>query len=629
MQIKELKSKTKELENKIKYAVNDLLARNPLWQILVLVIISVIIIGLADLLIEPSDIVSDSGKSTGGQFWWLFTRLLDQGTFIGDYEYSTFVAVVGVMVTLGGILVLSLLIGIFSSKITEQIDSLKRGKSPIVQKNHLVVCGSGDRMYEVVRELVEAVEENSLSGKIVLFSSASREEMEEILSQRLKKNQRKKVICRSGVTTDYDALDLPRFDRCRGFVVVGDNDANIIKTLIAVEALREKNVPNGICEIRVKAKERIAKMAYKEIHCVPVREIVMRLLVQIGRQPGLSSVYNEVLSFNKSEFYLIKNPKIVGASFVEISRMINEGIAVGIESEENVILNPPSDMLFSSGDSLLVLAKNELVCSFSSETKCLVTSQKREAIIEKPLKILVFSGLSNSFGFMLDLLERYSEKGAEVTVAGSLPEVVGLRLLSEMEFTNCRVSYINRDRTDPDMVKALHLENFDTIMVISGKGAVMSDEEVDSECIVTLLIIKHLREEFIEDRGFEAWNTTVVSEIRNPRNRKLASAAGIDDFVVSNEVCSMVMAQLVIQPGLSKVYAEIFDPSGCEIQLRNALNYEPGKFCEIVEQGFARNEIVLGWLTGTRSNVEVLLNPKKDAIVPVGVDTKMVVIAER
>ena len=205
--------KTKEFKNKIKYAVNDLLARNPLWQILVLVVISVIIIGLADLLIEPSDIIPASGESTGGQFWWLFTRLLDQGTFIEDHQYNTFIAVVGVLVTLGGILVLSLLIGIFSSKITEQIDSLKRGKSPIVQKKHLVVCGSGDRMYEVVRELVEATEENALKGKIVLFSSASREEMEEILSQRLSKNQRKKVICRSGVTTDIDALELPRFDR--------------------------------------------------------------------------------------------------------------------------------------------------------------------------------------------------------------------------------------------------------------------------------------------------------------------------------------------------------------------------------------------------------------------------------
>lgn len=621
--------KIKELENKIKYAINDLLARNPLWQILVLVVISVVIIALADLFIEPSDIVSSSGESTGGQFWWLFTRLLDQGTFIGDHQYNTFIAVVGVLVTLGGILVLSLLIGIFSSKITEQIDLLKRGKSPIAQKNHLVVCGSGDRMYEVVRELVEAVEENSLNGKIVLFSSASREEMEEILSQRLKKNQRKKVICRSGITTDYDALDLPRFDRCQGFVVVGDNDSNIIKTLIAVEALRGENIPQGICEIRAKGKERIAKMAYKEILCVPVREIVMRLLVQIGRQPGLSSVYNEVLSFDKSEFYMIEKSEIIGSSFVQISRKINNGIAIGIESGEKVVLNPPSDMILSSGDRLIVLTENDSKCSFSNETKCLVSSHKRESIVEKPLKILVFSGWSISFGFMLNLIERYSEKGAEITVAGSLPQKEGMKLLSEMKFSNCQVDYINNVRTDPDMVKALHPEKYDTIMVISGKGSVMSDEEVDSECLVTLLIIKHLREKITESHGSEAWNTTIVSEIRNPRNRKLASAAGIDDFVVSNEVCSMVMAQLVIQPGLSRVYAEIFDPSGCEIQLRNALNYEPGKFCEIVEQGFIRNEIVLGWLTGTRSDVMVSLNPKRDAIVPIQPETKIVVIAER
>ena len=374
-------------------------------------------------------------------------------------------------------------------------------------------------------------------------------------------------------------------------------------------------------------------MAYKEIHCVPVREIVMRLLVQIGRQPGLSSVYNEILSFDKNEFYLIKDPevlrKIIGLSFREISRKISEGIAVGIKSVDNVVLNPPSNMVFSSGDSLLILTENESKCSFADETKCFVTTHNREEVLEDPLRILIFSGWSTSFCFMLNLLERYSQKGAEIVVAGSLPEAEGLQLLSEIEFFNCTLSYIPMNRTDPDMVIALHPQNYDTIMVISGKGSVMSDEEVDSECIVALLIIKHLREKLIEERGFEAWNTTVVSEIRNPRNRKLASAAGIDDFVVSNEVCSMVMAQLVIEPELEKVYAEIFDPEGCEIQLRNSRNYEQGKFCEVMEQGFVRNEIVLGWLKGTSSNVKVSLNPKKDAIVPIGADIKIVVIAER
>jgi len=92
---------------------------------------------------------------TPDSFWWSFTRLLDQGTFIND-NYDSQIAVVGVVVTLGGILILSLLIGIFSSKITEQLEVLKRGKSSVLEKDHYIVCGDGDRLYEVTRELIRA-----------------------------------------------------------------------------------------------------------------------------------------------------------------------------------------------------------------------------------------------------------------------------------------------------------------------------------------------------------------------------------------------------------------------------------------------------------------------------------------
>lgn len=95
--------------SRIRYFVNNLLIRNPAWQILALFAISGLIIVLGMALVR--DLTSDS-------FWWSFTRLLDHGTFINDNNNPQ-MAMVGVLVTIGGILVLSLLIGILSSKITE------------------------------------------------------------------------------------------------------------------------------------------------------------------------------------------------------------------------------------------------------------------------------------------------------------------------------------------------------------------------------------------------------------------------------------------------------------------------------------------------------------------------------
>ncbi len=607
--------KFQNLRNRLRYLVNDLLIRNPLWQILVLVIISSAIIAIGYLLVDDC---------VGNGFWWTFTRLLDQGTFIGDNGEEPHIAFVGVMITIGGILVLSLLIGIFSSKITEQLDALKRGKSHIIEKDHFIVCGDGDRLYEVTRELVEARHEGSAEGSIVLFSSCSREEMEEILLQRIGKKDARQVICRSGDTTDVDSLALPGFDKCKGFVLIGDDDSKVIKTLLAVNSLRNGNTSKGVCEIRNRARGRIVQMACREAIWIPVREIVMRLLVQIGRQPGLSAVYSEILSFDRNEFYLKKSSRITGLTFLEISGMISQGIAAGILTDGRLVLNPAADMIFLEGDSLLVLSGNMNSFDFDGVPDSREFNEQEMLPIVDPARMLVLSGYSRNINFMLKLLNNYSVDGSHITVAGAITEEEGRALLSGIDCRGCSINYTSIERTDPDALEDIHPENYDSVMVVSGKNAGMSDEDADSDCIITLLILRE-----ISKRLGDKWNTTVVSEIRNPRNRDLATAAGIDDFVISNEVCSMIMAQLVIQPELNQVYEEIFDPSGCEIQLRKASLYNSRDYSSLAFEGLEKGEIVLGWLTGTGTASRVYLNPDKEALLPSDNDTKIVVIAER
>jgi hypothetical protein len=242
----------------------------------------------------------------------------------------------------------------------------------------------------------------------------------------------------------------------------------------------------------------------------------------------------------------------------------------------------------------------------------------------QPLRMLVLSGQSRNFSLMLRLLDEYSMDGAEIVVAGSIPEAEGERLMEAAAARTSTLAYIRTDRTDPDCLLSLQPSNYDSIMVISGKAPGMTDEDADSECIVSLLILKD-----IADRLGESWSSTVVSEIRNPRNRRLASAAGIDDFVISNEVCSMIMAQLVRQPDLRPLYDEIFDPEGCEIQLRCPRVYGSGTFGGMILEGLAKREVVLGWLTGTGSGAEVSLNPPREAVLPGDESTRIVVIAER
>ncbi|OPL19236.1 MAG: hypothetical protein AVO35_11705 [Candidatus Aegiribacteria sp. MLS_C] len=602
--------------SRIRYFFNNLLIRNPAWQMLVLVVISAVIIAVGMLLV---------GSPEEGGFWWTFTRLLDQGTFIRDNQYQPGMTAVGVMITLGGIIVLSLLIGIFSSKIISQLDALKKGRSPVLEKGHYIVCGEGDRLFEVARELLRARRDHSLKGGIVIFSGSSRETVESILIQRLGRKSVRKIICRSGDTSDVDALQLPCFHRCRGFVIVGDDDDRIIKTLVGIRALLEGNRPVGVCELRDPSRDRIAGMAFHGIHSVPVREMVMRLIVQVCRQPGLSAVYSELLSFAGNEFYIERVPGTRGLTFGEAACRIRGAVAVGVMSDAGMELNPPPESPIADGDRLVFLSENSRLPGLSDEETYpeLLTASPGETC-RQPLRMLVLSGQSRKFRLMMRLLDRYSMEGAEIVVAGSLPAEEGEELLAGVEITTSTVSYRKVDRTDPECMEALHPEEFDSIMVVSGRNRHMTDEEADSECIVSLLILRDMA-----DRLGDAWKSTVVSEIRNPRNRRLASAAGIDDFVISNEVCSMIMAQLVIQPDLSPLYEEIFDPTGCEIQLRCPELYGCATFDDLVLKGISRREVVLGWLTGTGTDARATLNPSRHEPLPEDGTLRVVVISER
>jgi len=623
------------LKEALRYRIDNLISKSPVWQILGLAVLSALIVLIGTLAVSsaaPEDLQLD-GERAGliHRAWWAFSRLVDPGTFVGD-DTTAWVALSGVTITLGGILVFSLLIGILSSKIGEKLDELKRGKSSVIEDEHTIIVGQGDKLFEIVRELVEAFA-HMPDDVIAVFSPAAKEELDETLRERIPHCGTTEVVCRTGCPTDLDALRKMGFDRAKSFVVVSDSDEEVIKTLLAVHSLTEGRPPRAICEMSERRMFEIAEMAYPGVRCVPVTEIVMRLMVQVCRQPGLSAVYAEILSFSGNEFYFIDAPGVQGRTFAEVCFMVRAGLVVGISRAGEMLLNPAPETALREGDRLLVLTDNFESCHIGDTTEpgCReITAARAAAGPARPERILVLSGESRAISFMLRLLDSYVAPGSGLTVAGSLSrDEAELFLPAAADLANLTVDYRRVDRMSFEEVKALDPMGFDSILVLSGRGAAQDDEEADSRCIVSLLILRKILGEAAADN-----EPIIVSEINNPRNRKLASAARIDDFIVSNEVTSMILAQLSVQPTLWDVYSEIFDPRGCEIQMRPlGLYCPPGEsiaFCEVMQQGLSRREIVMGYLARAEGEADrVELNPEPGRVITPGPNDMAVVVAER
>ncbi len=220
----------------IRYRIDNLITKSPVSQILALAVLSVLIVFLGTLAVSSAApdalLLEGEGHSAIYRMWWSFTRLVDPGTFVND-STTALVALTGIVVTLGGILVFSMLIGILSSKIGEKLDELKRGKSTVIEEGHTII--------------------------------------------------------------------------------VGNRDKEVVKTLLAVWSLTAEKPLRAVCEIADRRMFEIAEMAYRGVRWVPVTQIVMRLMVQVCRQPGLSAVYSEILSFSGNEFYFIDAPGTEGS----------------------------------------------------------------------------------------------------------------------------------------------------------------------------------------------------------------------------------------------------------------------------------------------------------------------------
>ena len=136
----------------------------------------------------------------------------------------------------------------------------------------------------------------------------------------------------------------------------------------------------------------------------------------------------------------------------------------------------------------------------------------------------------------------------------------------------------------------------------------------DSRVLVSLL---HLRD-MLAQRGR---NVQIVSEMRDDRDRDLAQLTRADDFVVSEQLVSLLMTQISENRHLEAVFADLFDSDGAEIYVRPATYYirpVPNlTFATVVESARRRGEVAIGYRVAEPGEGHgVVLNPDKAKPMP-------------
>ena len=259
-----------------------------------------------------------NGESFFQLSWMGLMRTLDSGTMGGD-SGSVFFLLMMLSVTLGGVFVVSALIGIINNGIEDKMDELRKGRSKVLENDHTLILGWNPQVFTIISELILANESRKSGAIIVVLSDQDKVEMEDAINDRIPNKKNTRVICRSGSPIDLTDLEISSPHTARSIIILADGadpDTHVIKSVLAIT-----NNPNRraepyhiVTQIRDPKNMDVVKMLGTKDIVQPIltNDLIARVVAQTSRQSGLSIVYTELMDYGGDEIYFTQIPEFSG-----------------------------------------------------------------------------------------------------------------------------------------------------------------------------------------------------------------------------------------------------------------------------------------------------------------------------
>ncbi len=560
--------------------------------------------------------------------WRQLTFTLDPGTFSGDSSW-TWLAL-SLLTTLFGVLVVASLIGVVGAAFDDKITELRKGKSNVLESGHTVIVGWNSKVFTIIAELVTA-NESERKPVIVVLADRDKLEMEEAIREKAGDTKNTKVICRSGNPLDQDELLRANPYAAKSIIVLGDEDSSdpdsmTIKTTLALT--NHPRRPAGditiVGEVRDPSNLEAARLVGKdEARWVLPLEMISKLTVQTCRQSGLSTVYSELLRFEGDEIYFTEQDELMGLTYLECQMRFAASTVIGVATADGPLVNPPADRVLAAGERLIVIAEDDSTIAVTPAgvpdgTKVIGVG-KDESVPERTLIL----GSNSQLPLMLGELNEYVAPGSVVTVVSTHP-------LPELgAYPHFTIDASDGDTSDRKTLVALEPGSYDHVLVLAYRDY-LEPESADAKTLVTLLLLREIADANDLDLN-------IVSEMLDDRNRKLAEVTKADDFIVSDNLMSLMMSQISENPQLSALYNGLFAAEGAEVYLRPAEWYvaldTPVDFYTVAAGAAKRGETAIGYRDITPmgagdGQAAIRINPPKGEAHVYSAGDRIIVFAE-
>ncbi|KAL6137996.1 hypothetical protein ACLB2K_063284 [Fragaria x ananassa] len=625
------------LKKRRAYMVDVCFSVYPYAKLLALLLATILLIGFGGLALYAVN------KNSFAEALWLsWTFVADSGNHADTEGIGP--RIVSVSISSGGMLIFAMMLGLVSDAISEKVDSLRKGKSEVIERNHILILGWSDKLGSLLKQL--AIANKSVGGGVVVvLAERDKEEMEIDIAK-----------------LEFDFM----VSKARAIIVLASDenadqsDAHALRVVLSLTGVKEGLRGHVVVEMSDLDNEPLVKLVGGElIETVVAHDVIGRLMIQCALQPGLAQIWEDILGFENAEFYTKRWPQLDGLRFENVLISFPDAIPCGIKVAADggkINLNPDDKYVIKEGDEVLVIAEDDDTYAPSAIPEvCAGLCPNTVEPPKYPEKIL-FCGWRRDIDDMILVLEARMPLGSELWMFNEVPEKEREKKLTDGGLDISRLENIKLVHREGNAVirrhlESLPLETFDSILILADESLEDSVVHSDFRSLATLLLIRDIQSKRLPYKetkptslrlsafSHSSWihemqqasdKSIIISEILDSRTRNLVSVSRISDYVLSNELVSMALAMVAEDKQINRVLEELFAEEGNEMCIKPAELYlydqEELCFYDIMLRGRQRWEVVIGYRLANTERA--IINPsQKSAVRKWSLDDVFVIIS--